>query len=72
MSMYLKDGEKFGNWVEWTGGSCPIPVDAKVSAQLANLRLFMRITAGSLRWSDAQAHHWHTARVVAYRLIVPA
>lgn len=70
-SWYLKEDEKYGDWVEWPGGVRPISADAEVSAHLADFRIIGRIRADFLRWSKDDPHRW-LAHVVAYRLILPA
>jgi hypothetical protein len=65
-------GRKLGTWYQWTGGSCPVALDAKVLYRMRdevdgdatgpNL-------AGDLDWSHGSDDLYRNCEIVAYKIL---
>lgn len=62
-----------GEWIEWGGGECPVPIDTMIDVKDYDGEVYIRVPALS-DWTN-ESWHWEWAkrcsedcRIVAYRL----
>lgn len=54
-------------WIEWTGGSCPVDPEQDIVVVISNVSPAMMSKASTFLWE--RSNDWH--RIVAYRLPKP-
>ena len=67
-----------GDWIEWNGGICPVPIDAMIEYRLRNFAPYQepyRCVAGYCRWdhgrtpSSAYDDSLRSSDIIAYRVV---
>ena len=54
-------------WIEWTGGECPVPSGTIVETELRDRRILPAFNADTLLWDHADAYN----DIVRYRVVKP-
>lgn len=63
------DGGAAGDWIEWSGGECPVAPDAKVGVRFRDGWTSYAGRAGF--WSTWWQHVGHSFDITAYRVVQP-